>query len=300
MVIELAPGIKFIRSMKAGFPYCNAIYVDDEVKAVIDTGVGEEAWARAGVEPHKVDLVINTHYHRDHTIGNPLFTNARILVHPLDYPPMVDAQSRDYYTGFFEWERVMGYSRFSLTDPEKKAPPFQPSRVDGFINDGEVIHFGSTKAAVIHTPGHTPGHCAFFFEKEGILVGGDVDLTAWGPWCGDFLSNLDDFERSIEKLRGLEARIYCSAHRKPVREGIGEKLVNYAAKIREMEEKILKRLLRPVKVEELARECLYFRKHDHPYQFFWERRMVLKHLERLVKRGKVKVVEDEFYVLADG
>lgn len=53
------------------------------------------------------------------------------------------------------------------------------------------------RPAVVHTPGHTDGHCAFFFATRGVLLSGDaleateagVVLTGHGdPWTSGIAS----------------------------------------------------------------------------------------------------------------
>ena len=44
----------------------------------------------------------------------------------------------------------------------------KPWRIDGEINDGQVIDCGSTKFMVLHTPGHSKGHCSFYFPEEDL------------------------------------------------------------------------------------------------------------------------------------
>lgn len=45
---------------------------------------------------------------------------------------------------------------------------------DRVLNDGEEVEFGSLTFKVISTPGHTPGGCCYYFEKEGVLFSGDT------------------------------------------------------------------------------------------------------------------------------
>ena len=41
------------------------------------------------------------------------------------------------------------------------------------LADGDVLALAGLEMAVLHTPGHTPGHCCFHLEEEGILFSGD-------------------------------------------------------------------------------------------------------------------------------
>ena len=41
------------------------------------------------------------------------------------------------------------------------------------LADGAVIEAAGLRFRVIHTPGHTPGHCCLWLEEEGVLFSGD-------------------------------------------------------------------------------------------------------------------------------
>jgi hydroxyacylglutathione hydrolase len=43
----------------------------------------------------------------------------------------------------------------------------------GTLGDGEVLELAGLRFRVLHTPGHTPGHCCFWLEEEGVLFSGD-------------------------------------------------------------------------------------------------------------------------------
>lgn len=54
-------------------------------------------------------------------------------------------------------------------------PPgdFRPPTTRLDLADGEVLGLAGLEFGVIHTPGHTPGHCCFHLPAEGILFSGD-------------------------------------------------------------------------------------------------------------------------------
>ena len=80
---------------------------------------------------------------------------------------------------------------------------------------------------VVETPGHTPGHLAFWREEDGALVLGDVlfhrnpatlraglaEPFAFATWDG--AAN----RASARKLAGLKPRVICFGHGSPLRNG---------------------------------------------------------------------------------
>ncbi|MBI5137306.1 MAG: MBL fold metallo-hydrolase [Nitrospirae bacterium] len=66
-------------------------------------------------------------------------------------------------------------------------PPSGP--IARHIKEGDVIAFGQHRAAVLHTPGHTPGSVCFYMENEALLFSGDTlfqrSVGRTDLWGGD-------------------------------------------------------------------------------------------------------------------
>jgi len=43
-----------------------------------------------------------------------------------------------------------------------------------YLQDQQILPLGEFSILVIHTPGHTPGGCCFYLDKQGILFSGDT------------------------------------------------------------------------------------------------------------------------------
>jgi len=97
-----------------------------------------------------------THGHFDHVADHALvtekFPDAKVLIHRLDEPRLIQPHSR-----FFSLPFVI---------PARKA--------DGYIEDGQTLKIGAISLTAIHTPGHSPGHVMYHFPDQNILVGGDL------------------------------------------------------------------------------------------------------------------------------
>jgi len=101
--------------------------------------------------------VLNTHLHFDHQFGNKfLFTT---------YGIKPEAGKEDEYL----LENVIAQTRsFGMAVDE------EAQSLGGYITDNQEIKFGNTTLVALHVPGHSPGHMAFYDQKDGILFAGDV------------------------------------------------------------------------------------------------------------------------------
>ena len=86
--------------------------------------------------------------------------------------------------------------------------------IDGYIEDGEVVRVGGLSFAALYTPGHAPGHLAFYSAEEGVVVSGDA-LFAGSVGRVDLPGgSMEDLMRSInERLLTLpDETVVLSGH----------------------------------------------------------------------------------------
>jgi hydroxyacylglutathione hydrolase len=97
-----------------------------------------------------------THGHFDHVADHKLVTDrfpgAKVLIHKLDEPKLLEPRAQ-----FFPLPFVI-----------------PPRKADAYVEDGQELTLGSLRVCVIHTPGHAPGHVMYHFEDEAVLIGGDL------------------------------------------------------------------------------------------------------------------------------
>lgn len=278
--------IVFIPGNNRGrYPYCNSLLIDDEVRVLIDPASNPDRLRALG-EEKKVEVVVNTHYHEDHFLYNILFPHAQLWVPRADSPAFESLESLASFVGFSgtpEEERWKEYYR--------EVFHFRPRKPDRVFDGGEVYEFGNTRMEVVHTPGHTPGHSSLWFANEGLLFLADYDLTVFGPYYGDRVSSLEDTVRSIERLRRFPAREYWTSHEEGViTSGTDEKFERYLGVIADREERLVDFLSHPHDFTEIVDRWIIYGKGREPLEFyrFAEGGMVKKHLDRLVRDGRVR------------
>ncbi len=79
------------------------------------------------------------------------------------------------------------------------------------LHDGDSIDLGGRTLQVMHTPGHSPGHCCFFERDRGWLYTGDLVYEG----CLDAFYPTTDplaFMRSVEAVNGLHPQRIFPAH----------------------------------------------------------------------------------------
>jgi hydroxyacylglutathione hydrolase len=90
----------------------------------------------------------------DHAVVRKHFPKAKILIHALD---QAKTQHPEVQTRLFDLPFVI-----------------PPLKADANVEDNQRLQIGSLEVTAMHTPGHSPGHVAFYLPKEGMLIGGDL------------------------------------------------------------------------------------------------------------------------------
>jgi glyoxylase-like metal-dependent hydrolase (beta-lactamase superfamily II) len=273
------------------YPHGNSLWVRGrEATVVVDPSLS--VVARADELGGRADLVIHSHVHEDHVAGVHLFPNAKVYAHREDLPGLHHLDGLMAIYGYGELNAPM--RRFVVEQFHYVARP----DAHGF-HDGEVFTLGGTQILAIHTPGHTRGHCVLLIEPEGVLFLGDIDLTGFGPYYGDAWSNLEDFERSLQRVREIEARAWVSFHHVGIiddRATFLTKLDHFAARIAEREAALLEFLSEPHSVAAMVRHRFLYRPHvELPFIDAVERRTIEQHLRRLLACGRVERCDSDLY-----
>ncbi|MCR5795602.1 MAG: MBL fold metallo-hydrolase [Solobacterium sp.] len=141
-----------------------------ERSVLIDTGIGISDIRKITDRICTLPVtVLTTHAHWDHIGSHASFED--IYVHADDigwlrghFPLPLEAVRNMIVTGLTA--EPEGFDRNAYHIP---VIPYAQT-----MRDGDVFDLGNRKVRVIHTPGHSPGHCCFYEEDRGYLYTGDL------------------------------------------------------------------------------------------------------------------------------
>lgn len=281
--------IKYIEAPKDGFIYSNSLLIDDDIKVLIDTSCG-----KANIDSllnYGIDVVIDSHFHEDHTMNSFRFVNAEIWAHEDDVPAIRSMEVFNQYYGFLD------FGDKNIWDAYLQRAQVTPTEIHRVLHDRDVLDFGSTQMKVIHTPGHSPGHCCFLFE-DSILFSVDIDLRRFGPWYGHMCSNIDDYIKSIQLCMQLKPSMLVTSHNGIITENISARLQSYLDVIFIREDKILHSLKKPSTLEELADLFIFYGpvKNNLDYRRVFEKMAIFLHLQRLLSQQRIHQHDDIYYM----
>lgn len=282
-MIELFPDIYYVPGKNASrFPYCACLYLKGrEMRVLIDAGMG------AGrIEPVKalgVDVLILSHSHIDHHLTKRDLPGVPIWCHAAEEPFTGDRETYLRATG-------IGRSGVDMGPLLDAAPGVFDYRISRVLRDEEVIELGGLSLRVLHTPGHTPGHRAFYLPQHDFLFAADVDLSAFGPYYGHDFADLSDFIASIRRLKALGAAAAATGHAGPFAGDLERRWEAYEQVIYQRDRRILEFLGQPRTLADFRRSGMIYRTYydDFGLQDFFEQVHVQKHLERLAAQGRVR------------
>lgn len=141
----------------------NSVVISDSSKecAIVDPGfsnAGERELLKAYIGEKELTpvLLLNTHCHIDHVLGNKFVADEYKLglqIHEKDLPLLTAAE---------QFAHLYNLNYDPSPPPEK------------FFRENDIINLGKSKLEVLHIPGHAPGHVVFVNHADRTIIGGDV------------------------------------------------------------------------------------------------------------------------------
>jgi glyoxylase-like metal-dependent hydrolase (beta-lactamase superfamily II) len=288
--LELGPVTVLTGTDRGKYPHGNSLLVAGTRDTVlIDPSL--TVYER-GV-PAEVHHVVLSHVHEDHVPGLSLLPDTPVHCHEADavglrsldglmemygMPPEIEAQFRGEVVEDFAYA------------PRAEVHTFE---------DGASFDLGGVTIDVVHTPGHTRGHCVLMVPQARTAYLGDIELTGFGPYYGDAWSSLEDFEKSIARCRTLDADHFVTFHHKWVIDGRDQLLPMldaFQGVIDDRERRMLEFLAEPRTIEDCADHRFVYRPGvEVLFVDYVERRCATAHIERMQRDGRVIEVEPQRY-----
>jgi glyoxylase-like metal-dependent hydrolase (beta-lactamase superfamily II) len=231
--MAIAPGIHELGGTKNGWVRAFLIEHGREL-TLIDTLADRDAHLvlerihRLGRRVCDLKWIALTHAHRSHLGGLALLkelSGATVLSHRWE---------ADIVSGQREAQRTPLLPR----DPLRAYIPFQIGAALGFggLRAGEVdgeLKNGDPVAGleVLHVPGHTPGHLAFYSHEHNALIAGDA-IVSWPKLAAgwpSFTLNPIQHRASVQRLAALRPRVIGVGHGDPITDDAADTLERLAA-----------------------------------------------------------------------
>lgn len=172
----------------------NTYLIDGVQPTLIDAGSGEPrhldelSAALGAADPEasrRLDRVLVTHAHPDHAAGAAAIAGR--------------------------WPGVSFAKRPWPERDQRFSVAFVP------LADGDMVPAGDGVLWVVHTPGHSPDHLAFFDTHTGVLFAGDLVMnggTVVIPVSAG--GNLGEYLASLRKVLELQPRRILAGHGAPI------------------------------------------------------------------------------------
>jgi len=164
----------------------NSYIIRDDTNLIIDPGCYKSFTNLFGlmrndkIEVSDIDIVFNTHLHKDHCESNHMFLRRGALL------------------AFHEKEK------------ESSAYDFSP---DISVSNLRFYSTGKFNLELIHTPGHTPGSISIYIDELATAITGDLIFESGLPGSTDLYGgNTKSILKSLEKVQALDSEYILPGH----------------------------------------------------------------------------------------
>jgi glyoxylase-like metal-dependent hydrolase (beta-lactamase superfamily II) len=231
--LEAAPGV-----WQIALSWSRAYILTDEHDfTLVDTGTCRDtrallnAFSALDLDPARCGAVLLTHGHCDHA-GNAALVaerfGARIHAHEAERP-FLETSLRYGHHG----RAALVFAAGEQYWPVRRHP------VDVVLNDSDSVDTPAGRWSVIHTPGHTPGHVAFYREADGVLLSGDalLNIVPYRRTEGIalpqaiFTTDVAQARASARRIATLEPRVLLPGHGRPLRDDTAARIREFVAKL---------------------------------------------------------------------
>jgi glyoxylase-like metal-dependent hydrolase (beta-lactamase superfamily II) len=133
-----------------------------------------------------VEAVVLTHHHRDHVGG------AGAVASALGVPVLAHAETL------------------------ARLPALPEGVATREVAEGNVLDLGGMRLTALHTPGHAPGHLAFFDAARRVLIAGDLVSGLSTILVGFKDGDMETYMGSLRRVASLEPKTVLASHGPPL------------------------------------------------------------------------------------
>lgn len=169
----------------------------------------------------KVEMVILTHFHSDHTGGLPAFGDCRILASKL---------------------MVKNLKRAGRKTPEG----FQPTFPNETFHDNLEMQEGGMRLVIKRTGGHTDGSAYVYCPDHQALATGDNLTINYNPWGGARNGDPNEWVQALQEYLSLDVEYFIPGHGPVGGAANVRKLLNYINNVG----RVMKEMMAAGKTEE--------------------------------------------------
>ncbi len=141
-----------------------------------------------------VKLLLNTHCHIDHVLGN-YFVKTTYNV-----PLLISEPEQETLRAVQTYAPMYGFHQYEISEP------------DQFISEKDTITFGNSSLQILFVPGHSIGHLAFYSAADQFCINGDVlfrgSIGRTDLPNGDFDTLMNSIFTKLYTLPD-QTKIYC-------------------------------------------------------------------------------------------
>ncbi len=229
--MQIAPGVYSMDQSKGG--HVHAFLLDEGTAlTLIDTLFDTDARriidriGSIGRSVEDLKHIVLTHAHRSHLGGLATLkelSGATVYSHAWEADIVAGERTAQPVTPvpmrpLSTYWRVY-YLQLGASPGRGKHPPCP---VDTTLEDGDTV--GPVR--VLHTPGHTPGHLAFWWPESRVLFAGDAIATypVFGPGWPTFMLNPTQHRASLRRMAELDTAVLAVGHGDPLTAGAAERV----------------------------------------------------------------------------
>jgi len=156
------------------------VQIGEEGVLIVDSGFAQNAQALLTeirkLSSAKIDYIVNTHHHPDHTGGNAIIAPTGQYVGGVGIGVAPRAAI---------WAHENVLTRVSTTTGSGKEPliPAQGWPIETYFTASQELFFNDEPIQMIHMPNaHTDGDSVVFFRRSDVVVTGDLFNTTMYPY----------------------------------------------------------------------------------------------------------------------